>query len=165
MKTNEIIKNIAYINRMRDAGEIDEDVWRDTMESIDGELEEKLDAMEYVMEGYENDLAVLQKEEERLKEVVNNKKALENRIKNSSDSWATFWKRQERKKSRLTTTSTRCTTTKTLWTWHRVLSCLTSISVRLPILGAVPTLRHYDEQSLTVRRSMVSGYCRTTRHV
>lgn len=34
------------------------------------------------MEGYENDLAVLQKEEERLKEVVKNKKSLENRIKN-----------------------------------------------------------------------------------
>lgn len=81
MKTNEIIENIAYINHMRDNGEINEDVWRDTLESIDGELEEKLDAMEYVMESYENDLAVLQKEEERLKEVVKNKKSLENRIK------------------------------------------------------------------------------------
>lgn len=81
MKTNEIIENIAYVNHMRDAGEIDEDVWRDTMESIDGELEDKLDAMEHVMESYENDLAVLEKEEERLKEVVKNKKPLENRIK------------------------------------------------------------------------------------
>lgn len=82
MKTNEIIKNIAYINAKRDNGEIDENVWRDTMEAIDGELEEKLDAMEYIMENYENDLAVLKKEEERLKEVVKNKKAVENRIKN-----------------------------------------------------------------------------------
>ena len=81
MKTNEIIKSIAYINAKRDNGEIDEDIWRDTLESLDGELEEKLDAMEYVMESYENDLAVLQKEEERLKEVVKNKKATENRIK------------------------------------------------------------------------------------
>ena len=80
-KTSEIIKNIAYINAMRDNGEIDEDVWRDTLESIDGELADKLDAMEHIMEGYENDLAVLQKEEERLKEVVKNKKSLENRIK------------------------------------------------------------------------------------
>ena len=72
MKTNEIIENIAYINAKRDNGEIDEDIWRDTMESIDGEIEDKLDAMEHVMEGYENDLAVLQKEEERLKAVVKN---------------------------------------------------------------------------------------------
>lgn len=82
MKTNEIIRAISYINAKCDSGEIDEDVWRDTLESIDGELEDKLDAMEHVMESYENDLAVLQKEEERLKEVVKNKKALENRIKN-----------------------------------------------------------------------------------
>lgn len=81
MKTNEIIDAIAVVDAKRDAGEIDEDVWRDTLESIDGELAEKLDAMEYVMEGYENDLAVLEKEEERLKEVVKNKKSLENRIK------------------------------------------------------------------------------------
>lgn len=81
MKTNEIIDVIAYINAKHDSGEIGEDVWRDTLESIDGELEEKLDAMEYIMESYENDLAVLEKEEERLKEVVKNKKSLENRIK------------------------------------------------------------------------------------
>ena len=55
MKTNEIIENIAYINAKRDNGEIDEDIWRDTMESIDDEIEDKLDAMEHVMEGYEND--------------------------------------------------------------------------------------------------------------
>lgn len=82
MKSNEIIKSIAYINAKRDNGEIDEDVWQNTLESLDGEIEDKLDAMEYVMESYENDLAVLQKEEERLKEVVKNKKSLENRIKN-----------------------------------------------------------------------------------
>lgn len=81
MKTNEIIGAISYINAKRDSGEIDEDIWRDMMESLDGEVEDKLDAMEYVMEGYENDLAVLEKEEERLKEVVKNKKSLENRIK------------------------------------------------------------------------------------
>ena len=82
MKTSEIIDAIAVVDAKRDAGEIDDKVWQDTMEAIDGELEDKLDAMEYVMEGYENDLAVLQKEEERLKEVVKNKKSLENRIKN-----------------------------------------------------------------------------------
>lgn len=82
MKTNEIIDAIAVVDAKRDAGEIDDKVWQDTMEAIDGELEDKLDAMEYVMEGYENDLAVLEKEEERLKEVVKNKKSLENRIKN-----------------------------------------------------------------------------------
>lgn len=82
MKTNEIISVINIVNAKRDNGEIDDKVWRDTMEAIDGELEEKLDAMEYVMESYENDLAVLEKEEKRLKEVVKNKKSLENRIKN-----------------------------------------------------------------------------------
>lgn len=82
MKTNEIIQNIAYINAKRDNGEITDDVWRDTMESLDGAIEDKLDAMEYVMESYENDLTVLQKEEERLKEVVKNKRSVENRIKN-----------------------------------------------------------------------------------
>lgn len=98
MKTNEIIKNIAYINAKRDNGEIDENIWRDTLESLDGELEEKLDAMEYVMEGYENDLAVLQKEEERLKEVVKNKKSLENRIKSLKGFMAYFLDQAGKKK-------------------------------------------------------------------
>lgn len=98
MKTNEIIENIAYINAKRDAGEIDEDVWRDTLESIDGELEEKLDAMEYVMESYENDLAVLEKEEERLKEVVKNKKATESRIKSLKGFMAYFLDQAGKKK-------------------------------------------------------------------
>lgn len=98
MKTNEIIKSIAYINAKRDAGEIDEDVWRDTLESIGGELEEKLDAMEYVMESYENDLAILQKEEERLKEVVKNKKATENRIKSLKGFMAYFLDQAGKKK-------------------------------------------------------------------
>lgn len=82
MKTNEIIEAVNVVNAKRDNGEITDEVWQGTLESLDGELEEKLDAMEYVMESYENDLAVLQKEEERLKEVVKNKKSLENRIKN-----------------------------------------------------------------------------------
>lgn len=98
MKTNEIIKSIAYINAKRDNGEIDEDIWRDTLESLDGELEEKLDAMEYVMESYENDLAVLQKEEERLKEVVKNKKATENRIKSLKGFMAYFMEQSGKKK-------------------------------------------------------------------
>lgn len=98
MKTNEIIKSIAYINAKRDNGEIDEDIWRDTLESIDGELEDKLDAMEHVMEGYENDLAVLQKEEERLKEVVKNKKATENRIKSLKGFMAYFLEQSGKKK-------------------------------------------------------------------
>lgn len=98
MKTNEIIDVITYINAKRDAGEIDEDIWQDTMESIDGEIEDKLDAMEYVMEGYENDLAVLQKEEERLKEVVKNKKATESRIKSLKGFMAYFLDQAGKKK-------------------------------------------------------------------
>lgn len=98
MKTNEIIDVINFINAKHDAGEIDENIWRDTLESIDGELEEKLDAMEYVMEGYENDLAVLQKEEERLKEVVKNKKSVENRIKNFKRFMGYFLKSSGKKK-------------------------------------------------------------------
>lgn len=98
MKTNEIIKNIAYINAKHDNGEIDEDIWRDTLESIDGAIEDKLDAMEYVMENYENDLAVLQKEEERLKEVVKNKKSLENRIKSLKGFMAYFLDQAGKKK-------------------------------------------------------------------
>lgn len=98
MKVNEIIEAVTVVNAKRDNGEIDEDVWRDTMESIDGELEEKLDAMEYVMEGYENDLAVLQKEEERLKEVVKNKKVTENRIKSLKGFMAYFLDQAGKKK-------------------------------------------------------------------
>lgn len=98
MKTNEIIDVITYINAKHDAGEIDEDIWRDTLESIDGEVEDKLDAMEYVMEGYENDLAVLQKEEERLKEVVKNKKATESRIKSLKGFMAYFLDQTGKKK-------------------------------------------------------------------
>lgn len=98
MKTNEIIDVINFINAKHDAGEIDEDIWHDTLESIDGELEDKLDAMEYVMEGYENDLAVLEKEEERLKEVVKNKKATENRIKSLKGFMAYFLDQAGKKK-------------------------------------------------------------------
>lgn len=98
MKTNEIIKNIAYINAKRDAGEIDEDIWRDTMESLDGELEDKLDAMEYVMEDYENDLAVIKREEERLKKATENKKAVENRIKSLKGFMAYFLDQAGKKK-------------------------------------------------------------------
>ncbi|MGJ3768685.1 siphovirus Gp157 family protein [Limosilactobacillus mucosae] len=98
MKTNEIIDAIAVVDAKRDAGEIDEDVWRNTLESLDGEIEDKLDAMEHVMEGYENDLAVLQKEEERLKEVVKNKKATESRIKSLKGFMAYFLDQAGKKK-------------------------------------------------------------------
>lgn len=98
MKTNEIIDVINFVNAKRDNGEIDENIWHDTLESLDGELEEKLDAMEYVMESYENDLAVLQKEEERLKEVVKNKKATENRIKSLKGFMAYFMEQSGKKK-------------------------------------------------------------------
>lgn len=98
MKTNEIIEAVTVVNAKHDDGEIDEDVWRDTMESLDGEVEDKLDAMEYVMESYENDLAVLEKEEERLKEVVKNKKATENRIKSLKGFMAYFLDQAGKKK-------------------------------------------------------------------
>lgn len=98
MKSNEIIDVINFVNAKHDNGEIDEDIWRDTLESIDGEVEDKLDAMEYVMEGYENDLAVLQKEEERLKEVVKNKKATESRIKSLKGFMAYFLDQAGKKK-------------------------------------------------------------------
>lgn len=98
MKTNEIIDVINFVNAKHDNGEIDENIWHDTLESLDGELEEKLDAMEYVMESYENDLAVLQKEEERLKEVVKNKKATENRIKSLKGFMAYFMEQSGKKK-------------------------------------------------------------------
>lgn len=98
MKTNEIIDVINFVNAKHDNGEIDENIWHDTLESIDGEVEDKLDAMEYVMEGYENDLAVLQKEEERLKEVVKNKKATENRIKSLKGFMAYFLDQAGKKK-------------------------------------------------------------------
>ena len=98
MKTNEIIDVINFVNVKHDNGEIDENIWHDTLESIDGEVEDKLDAMEYVMEGYENDLAVLQKEEERLKEVVKNKKATENRIKSLKGFMAYFMEQSGKKK-------------------------------------------------------------------
>lgn len=75
MKTNEIIDAIAVVDAKRDAGEITDDVWKDTMEAIDGELEDKLDAMEHVVEDYENDLAVIKREEERLKKTTENKKS------------------------------------------------------------------------------------------
>lgn len=98
MKTNEIIENIAYINAMRDNGEIDEDVWRDTLESIDGELADKLDAMEQIVEDCENDLAVIKREEERLKKTTENKKAVENRIKSLKGFMAYFLDQAGKKK-------------------------------------------------------------------
>ena len=128
MKTSEIIDAIAVVDAKRDAGEIDDKVWQDTMEAIDGELEDKLDAMEYVMEGYENDLAVLQKEEERLKEVVKNKKSLENRIKNFKRFMGYFLEASGKKKVTTDNTSTRCITTNRLLTWLQTLNCRKSIS-------------------------------------
>lgn len=98
MKTNEIIDVINFVNAKHDNGEIDENIWHDTLESLDGELEDKLDAMEYVMEGYENDLAVLEKEEERLKKATENKKAVENRIKSLKGFMAYFLDQSGRKK-------------------------------------------------------------------
>lgn len=98
MKTNEIIEAVTVVNAKRDNGEITDEVWQGTLESLDGEIEDKLDAMEYVMEGYENDLAVLQKEEERLKEVVKNKKATENRIKSLKGFMAYFLDQAGKKK-------------------------------------------------------------------
>lgn len=98
MKTNEIIDAIAVVDAKRDAGEIDDKVWQDTMEAIDGELEDKLDAMEHVMEGYENDLAVIKREEERLKEATKNKKAVENRIKSLKGFMAYFLDQAGKKK-------------------------------------------------------------------
>lgn len=98
MKTNEIIEAVNVVNAKRDNGEITDEVWQGTLESLDGEIEDKLDAMEYVMEGYENDLAVLEKEEERLKEVVKNKKATENRIKSLKGFMAYFLDQSGKKK-------------------------------------------------------------------
>ena len=98
MKTNEIIEAVTVVNAKRDNGEITDEVWQGTLESLDGEIEDKLDAMEYVMEGYENDLAVLEKEEERLKEVVKNKKATENRIKSLKGFMAYFLDQAGKKK-------------------------------------------------------------------
>lgn len=98
MKTNEIIEAVTVVNAKRDNGEITDEVWQGTLESLDGEIEDKLDAMECVMEGYENDLAVLQKEEERLKKVVKNKKATENRIKSLKGFMAYFLDQAGKKK-------------------------------------------------------------------
>ncbi len=98
MKTNEIIEAVTVVNAKRDNGEITDEVWQGTLESLDGEIEDKLDAMEYVMEGYENDLAVLEKEEERLKEVVKNKKATESRIKSLKGFMAYFLDQAGKKK-------------------------------------------------------------------
>lgn len=98
MKTNEIIEAVNVVNAKRDNGEITDEVWQGTLESLDGEIEDKLDAIEYVMEGYENDLAVLEKEEERLKEVVKNKKATENRIKSLKGFMAYFLDQSGKKK-------------------------------------------------------------------
>ena len=98
MKTNEIIEAVTVVNAKRDNGEITDEVWQGTLESLDGEIEDKLDAMEYVMEGYENDLAVLEKEEERLKEVVKNKKATESRINSLKGFMAYFLDQAGKKK-------------------------------------------------------------------
>ena len=98
MKTNEIIDVINFINAKHDNGELDDNIWQDTMEAIDGELEEKLDAMEYVVEDYENDLAVIKREEERLKKATENKKAVENRIKSLKGFMAYFLDQAGKKK-------------------------------------------------------------------
>lgn len=98
MKTNEIIDAITVVNAKRDAGEIDDKVWQDTMETIDGELEDKLDAMAHVVEDYENDLAVIKREEERLKKATENKKAVENRIKSLKEFMAYFLDQAGKKK-------------------------------------------------------------------
>ena len=98
MKTNEIIESIAIVDAKHDNGEITDEVWQMTLESLDGEIEDKLDAMEHVMESYENDLAVIKREEERLKKATENKKVAESRIKSLKGFMAYFLDQAGKKK-------------------------------------------------------------------
>lgn len=81
MKTNEIIDAITVVNAKRDAGEIDDKVWRDTLESIDGELEDKLDAIACLIDETDKDLAVLNHEKEKYGQLKSDIATAENKKK------------------------------------------------------------------------------------
>ena len=62
---------------MADDPDMDADMWFDTMEAIDGEIEEKADAYAMLRANFQNDIEGIKKEEARL---YARRKAIENKV-------------------------------------------------------------------------------------
>lgn len=78
MNIYEITGNILSLQQMAEEGIIDEDTLKDTMESLEGELEDKADAYAKVIKNIEAQATAIGIEEDRLRE---RRQVLENNIK------------------------------------------------------------------------------------
>lgn len=78
MNIYEITGNILSLQTMAEEGIIDEDTLKDTMESLEGELEDKADAYAKVIKNIEAQATAIGIEEDRLRE---RRQVLENNIK------------------------------------------------------------------------------------
>ena len=78
MTLYELTDEFKSLLELAEDPEIDEEVLRDTMEAIDGEIEDKADGYAKVLKQMESDVAGLKAEESRLNE---HRKVLENNMK------------------------------------------------------------------------------------
>ena len=79
MTLYELTGQMRALYAMADDPDVDEQAWLDTMEGIEGELEDKADAYAKLMRQMQADAAALKAEEERL---YNRRKALEHHTAN-----------------------------------------------------------------------------------
>lgn len=78
MRLYELTEQYEEILNMLYDGETDEQVIMDTLESMEGEIEDKADNYAKIIKGMKFDMDMIKQEEERL---YNRRKSLENRIK------------------------------------------------------------------------------------
>lgn len=81
MKTNEIIENITSVEEAYRKGDVDKQVFEDTIESLQFELNDKLDAIAYLIDETDKDLAVLNHEKEKYDQIKSDITIAENKKK------------------------------------------------------------------------------------
>lgn len=69
MNNAEIISAIATVEEKYQKGDIDKQAFEDTVDSLQLELGDKLDAMAWIIQDTQKDLAVYETEKKRLKDV------------------------------------------------------------------------------------------------
>lgn len=81
MKSNEIVSNITDVEHAYAKGDIDKRVFEDTIDSLRCEFNDKLDAIAYLIDENEKDLAVLRHELEKYNKLKSDIKVAENKDK------------------------------------------------------------------------------------
>lgn len=82
MNNAEIISAIATVEEKYQKGDIDKQAFEDTIDSLQLELGDKLDAMAWIIQDTQKDLAVYETEKKRLKDVQGHMRTAKKRIKN-----------------------------------------------------------------------------------